>query len=310
MARTAHEQELEAMGSYLADVKRGDSALRKIVRGKARSARIGLQRTFSGRSATRRKDQARIENMQSSLYALLEKQPGFRKNVESGKKYLSGLSLPGVTLPRAPRTPAPFPHPTLKFIFPPYYDAWTWKATGSPGSQDAAADPAGTLSVGASGGGGSADAVAALVIAFRPKFSMNPTVRFSPMIQYSYDWLDFSFNGYTAHNDGYVRFVIESTDLRGGDLRREQQRDVQLWTDGTGWVETHGSNGDGTEVTGTLFPADSTFFVTASDARRYLITISCETSCDDSNGFWGGSLAEAKLAVRVPFLVAEEWEIS
>lgn len=304
-------RELKPMKRYIADVRRGDSNLRTVVRRSAASTKATLRKRFLRRSASRKKADSWNEKLQLPLYELLQKGPAFQKTVESGKKYLSGLRLGPVAVSHAPKTPTfiPRPHQTLEFLFPPYYDSWTWKASGSPGSQDAAADPAdGTLSVGVSGGGGSADAGAALVIAFQPSFFMNPAVRISPLVQYSYNWLDFSFNGYTAHNDGYLRLSVESTDLRGGDLRQEQQRELQLWTDGTGWTESHGSNGDGTQVSGTLFPADSTFFATASDQRRYLITISCETSCDESSGFWGGSLAIAKLAVRVPFVVAEQWE--
>jgi hypothetical protein len=303
--------EWKRMERYVAAVRKGDARLRRVTRRLEAANKRALQGTYSRRAASRRKAASLGEKFQSPLYELLRSAPGFAKSVEAGKKYLSGLTLSPVKPPRVPkfRPPAPTAHPTLEFLFPPYYDGWTWKATGSSGGETAQADSSGgTMSVSV-GDGGSFDAAAALVIAFQPSFYANPVVRISPLVQYTDKWLDFSFNGYTAHNDGYLRISVSSTDLQGRDLQDEQQREMQLWSDGTGWTESHGSNGDGTEVSGTLFPADSTFVITASDERRYLITISCETSCDDSSGLFGGSLAYAQLAVRVPWVTIEQWQV-
>ena len=90
----------------------------------------------------------------------------------------------------------------------------------------------------------SASAAAGVGIYFRP-VAEDSFVRFSPLIKYTYSWRDRSQGGFTAHTSGYLAIRVVSVDLNGGDLRIEQDPRYQLWSDGTGWWETHSDSEPG-----------------------------------------------------------------
>ena len=205
-------------------------------------------------------------------------------------------------------TPVPQQLPIRRFVFPPYFDHWV--STVNPGdNQENVADAdAGTCTVSLFVDDGASESQAAIVVAFRTVLRQS-SARIAPLVEYVYNWLDSSFNGYTAHNDGWIRLELESTALDGSDRRAEMDpRTIWLWSDGTGWNESHGSSGDGAnaDVGGRLSAGDSEIILQATNQRLYLLTVTADVSADGSSGVWGGSFANATISARIPWVVVEE----
>jgi hypothetical protein len=131
----------------------------------------------------------------------------------------------------------------------------------------------------------------------------NTYVRVAPYSQGSCKWDDNS-NMWAAHNNAFIGVLVESFDLRGQDHYVEVDRRIQLWSDGTGWLEEHGFN-NSFEV---WFPAD-TFFQANAD-RWYRIWSWAKAWCDaeGSSGFLGsGSSADSSMRFDTLWFVFEQW---
>ncbi len=219
-------------------------------------------------------------------------------------RYLVGVrGLRGLAEHLARRRPAVLPAPRrVRRLTPagsvrlgPPYIPWTWTAPNSPGVQQASTDEgAGTFQLGVSGGGGSAAAAAGLAVQFQPAAD-SPLTVFTPPYQYNYNWLDSSAL-YTAHSSGFLGLMVQSFDLSGQDERTEVDQRVPLWSDGTGWYETHSDNQQGTNL-------DQRATFAASASRIYLLWVWGQCACDDhSANLLGSSYAQANLVVSLPFV--------
>jgi hypothetical protein len=156
---------------------------------------------------------------------------------------------------------------------------------------------AGTYSLSMTGDGSNSAASAGLGVWF---FSTedNPAQRIAALFDYDYSWLD-SSDWYTAHNDGSTNIWVFGHSENAWLLR--QGGFFPSWSDGTGWQEDHGSNGDGTEDSGResiegFFPARANSW--------YLAFIWSDGSCSDSSGgVLGFSFAQQAQSMSVPFVV-------
>jgi hypothetical protein len=156
---------------------------------------------------------------------------------------------------------------------------------------------AGVYSLSMTGGGSSSAASAGVGVWF---FSTedNPAQRIAALFDYDFSWLD-SSDWYTAHNDGSTNIWVHGFSENAWVL--QQGGFYPSWSDGTGWQEDHGSNGDGSEVDGReslegFFPARANSW--------YLAFIWSDGSCDDSSGgLFGFSFAQQAQSMSVPFVV-------
>ncbi|AUD00787.1 hypothetical protein [Spirosoma pollinicola] len=123
----------------------------------------------------------------------------------------------------------------------------------------------------------------------------NGIVRFRTVVDYSFSWWDKSLF-YTAHNHGFVGvFVFEQTNSVN---RLILDNRVQLWNDGTGWVEGHNGSGSGFHE---VF--DLPFF--ARQGSAYFLGVWCGCSVDADSGFGGFSAASAEFTGNVPLIVVK-----
>jgi hypothetical protein len=177
---------------------------------------------------------------------------------------------------------------------PPYNLPFTWTAGDAKASSDI---NAGVYGLSMTGNGSSAEASAGLGVWFWSTED-NPQQRIAALFDYAYSWLD-SSDWYTAHNDGSTNIWVRGIEENAWVL--QQGGLFPSWSDGTGWQEDHGSNGDGSEADGRetlegFFPARA--------HSLYLAFIFSKGSCDDSNGGWFGfSFAQQKQSMSVPFVM-------
>jgi hypothetical protein len=152
---------------------------------------------------------------------------------------------------------------------------------------------AGTYSFSMTGDGSSAAASAGVGIWF---FSTeeNPAQRIAALFDYDYNWFDIS-NWYTAHNDGSTNIWVFGSNENAWVL--QQGGFYPSWSDGTGWLDDHGSGGEqfGRESIEGFFPA--------RENSWYLAWVWSEGSCDDQSGFLGFSWAQQDQNMSVPFVV-------
>lgn len=165
------------------------------------------------------------------------------------------------------------------------------------GDATAASDiNAGVYSLSMTGNGSSAAASAGLGVWFWST-EETPSQRIAALFDYDYSWLD-SSTWYTAHNDGATNIWVWGD--RENDWVLRQPGFDPNWSDGTGWLEDHGSGGDGSEQFGreTL----EAFFPAAANSW-YLAFIWSDGSCDDSSGgLFGFSFAQQVQSMSVPFV--------
>jgi hypothetical protein len=126
-------------------------------------------------------------------------------------------------------------------------------------------------------------AAAGVGIYFRP-VAEDSFVRFSPLIKYTYSWRDRSQGGFTAHTSGSLAIRVVSFDLRGGDMRIEQDPRYPIWNDGTGWWDTHSD----TNQDWPYFPNQQVYFQ-ATSSRQYIMWVWGYTYADDHGDDFAGS---------------------
>jgi hypothetical protein len=178
---------------------------------------------------------------------------------------------------------------------PPYDLSFQSAAGHATASADA---NAGTYTFGLFGGGSSAQASAGVGMSFL-SMADDPQQRIAVLLDYDYHWRDLSVGGYTAHNNGATNIWVwgQSEDtwvLQQGEL-------APSWHDGTGWWETHGSGGDGSEQLGR---ASLEAFFPAAANSWYTVWIWSHGACDDSTGsLFGFSYAEQTQNMLAQFVV-------
>ena len=153
---------------------------------------------------------------------------------------------------------------------------------------------AGVYSFSMTGNGGSSAASAGLGIWFFATEN-DPAQRIAALFDYDYSWFD-SSTYYTAHNDGSTNIWVFGHSENRWVL--QQGGFFPSWSDGTGWLEDHGSDGeqDGRESIEGFFPARANSW--------YLAFIWSTGSCDDSSGsIFGFSYAQQAQNMSVPFVV-------
>ncbi len=156
---------------------------------------------------------------------------------------------------------------------------------------------AGVYGLSMSGGGGSASASAGVGVWFWATED-DPSQRIAAVFDYDYSWLDAS-DWYTAHNDGTTNIWVFGHSENRWVLT--QGGFFPSWSDGTGWQEDHGSNGDGSEDSGR--ESIQAFFPVRAN-NWYLAFIWSDGSCDDSSGsVFGFSFAQQFQNMSVPFVV-------
>jgi len=136
---------------------------------------------------------------------------------------------------------------TIFIKVPPYDQGWQW--------QQGQADPkAGTFGYGISGGGGHVWAGAGVAEWFftasgdlcSPDTPACIPTRFAALVDYAYTWMNSSCWD-TAHNNATLHIGVWGANEKDWVTIQVRQ---PSWSDGTGWLDNHGSNGDGSEVEG------------------------------------------------------------
>ena len=117
----------------------------------------------------------------------------------------------------------------------------------------------------------------------------NANQRFAALVDYGYDWLDEAFF-FTAHSDGNTSISVWGASenawvAQSGSL-------VPSWSDGAGWLDNHGDNGDGTESLQVFFPVQRNSW--------YFAWVRCDVSSDDT---FPQSLGMAEIGLTIPFVV-------
>ena len=120
----------------------------------------------------------------------------------------------------------------------------------------------------------------------------------SALVDFDYSWLD-SSTWYTAHNDGATNIWVWGSSENTWVL--QQGGLFPSWSDGTGWLEDHGSGGDGSEQFGRK--SLEAFFPVAANTW-YFTWVWSEGSCDDNSGsVFGFSYAQQSQSMSIPFVV-------
>ena len=126
----------------------------------------------------------------------------------------------------------------------------------------------------------------------------NPQQRVAALVDYDYAWLDSSM-WYTAHNDGGTYIWVWGSTENGWVLQTPPL--APNWSDGTGWAETHGSGGDGSEQFGR---ESLQAFFNAVANHWYFVWVFSNGSCDDAGAsLVGYSWASQWQSMSVPFVV-------
>lgn len=268
------------------------------------TAREHLQRRMAaqqqGQAARREKD-GQSAQVQTALLALLrndpataallqqfEKRPKRQPQQLSARKHLAVepyVALGSLTMVKAP----------------PYDDVWSTKSPLPPTSSSSVnADRSGMFNWQIECYGDAGNVGAGVAVWCFASID-NIASRVSALVDYGYRWADNSWMGATAHNDGSLNLWVWGA-TEGKWVSQVSAPDAR-WSDGTGWNESHGSNGDGSEVDGRL--AFETFFP-ASAGHWYEVWVFASCSCDSHDGAFSGSDAWASFHTTIPFMVFEQ----
>lgn len=249
----------------------------------------------------RRQRDGQFGQLQAALLALLRNDPTtatlLQEFEKRSKRHLKGLSTqrdmevePYVALGSLTTVKAP-----------PYDDIWSTKSPLPPTSYSSAdADKNGTfnLQIECNGDAGN---VGAGVATWCFASIDNMASRISALVDYGYRWADNSWMGGTAHNDGALNLWVWGA-TEGKWVSQVSAPDAR-WSDGTAWNESHGSNGDGSEVDGRL-PFETFFPAAAGNWYQAWVFASC--SCDSYDSAFSGSDAYAFFHTTIPFMVFEQ----
>ncbi len=255
---------------------------------------VGVTEELSTRVKQARARQVESAKHTKRILAPLLKAIARDERAKGAMKDLQGLAHAEVQRARKPaRAPAfPAARPQLRSgsilrVYTPPYD-YDYQETSGFGATATAWRNVGEFLAwsnpySATVGPYSVGAAAGVGIYFRP-VSRDAFVRFSPAIRYTYSWRDRSQGGFTAHTGGYLAIRVISYDSNGRDMRIEQDPRYQLWSDGTGWWETHGD----TNQDWPFFPSQQVYFQATSD-RQYVLWVWGYTTADEHGDDFAGS---------------------
>ena len=132
---------------------------------------------------------------------------------------------------------------------------------------------------------------------FKPKAN-STYVRVAPFASYNYQWKDES-SLQAAHNSGDIGVFIQRY-LGPGRFEKVLDNRPPLWSDGTGWYETHEDDQSGNFV-------DSNYFW-ASSNDWYLVWVWSNSAIDfATKTTFGSSRAFNTLRANLRWLVFEQW---
>lgn len=193
----------------------------------------------------------------------------------------------------------------LQLFAPPYTASGVGKSNSGNGDVQANADRDGNLYVLEQNAGGSAYARAGIWVQFTPDPS-SAFVQVRPLVSYQYEWVDSSSLGYTAHNHGGFGVFVWSSDHKltplGGPNGWPPGYSYSVWSDGTGWWDTHSDSGSGYAF---VYGHEPPYFPVET-SRTYQAYIYCWANCDSSNGFFGHANADAQISAMVRLVVIGE----
>lgn len=154
-----------------------------------------------------------------------------------------------------------------------------------------------------SGGLGSLEAVAGLGLASYQARPGDYQLRFSPLVEYSYNWNDISVSSEIAASFASIRILIHSNDANGV-VRTEYDQTIPLWQDllVASPINDHAGD-DGGYLNAPGGGIGVQVYLNITDVRTYYFAIVCYGSVQAE----GGSIAMAQLDIRVPFVVIEDF---
>lgn len=133
---------------------------------------------------------------------------------------------------------------------------------------------------------------------FKPN-SKSTYVRVAPYLPYKYYWKDDS-SLQVAHNFGAISVLVQRLISPGRFETVLPNQDEILWSDGTGWYETHQDDQSG------IFSKSNYFW--ASSDEWYLVWIWCRSAIDFATKTTiGSSRAHNNLVAGLKWLVFEQW---
>ena len=190
----------------------------------------------------------------------------------------------------------------IHVVAPPYGFVVMSKLEDAPSgvTQTPSADAdAGTFGVTADSSQGSADVLAGVGFFFHPATAESgASVR--PYARCSYNWSDMS-NFLTAHNDGYFGTSVYTFHADGTLAKYPpDERSLQLWSDGTGWLDSHSDAGDN------VWPGLLEVPFALTPGHFFVIVVWCECALDgaESGAFVGW--AQAGFQTSLPLCFVQE----
>jgi hypothetical protein len=259
-------------------IARGSETVRELQRALGGTApkaplqksRAELERYVIGRSKIRARAYAEMARLHEPLRNLIfrdvaKDDPRLKKIIQDAKAASKRARKRTVKLPKPEKFEPRFVAGSgFWFKSPPYDTSWTWGSQTNVHSS--ANSSAGTFHLDASIFADGLRQVAAGIGIFFLALDDDPQQRFSALIDYSDSWHDHAAF-YVAHNDLNTRLWVwgetENAWVGQGEV-------TPGWTDGVGWIDTHGNEplGDDGRASGEIF---WTVDVYRGDGRRYLV---------------------------------------
>jgi hypothetical protein len=167
---------------------------------------------------------------------------------------------------------------------PPYDMPLTFTYGSGEAWADVTSGSCQAYTIGEGSGGGSAG----LMVSFLATED-NLSQRFAALVEYGYEWIDDAFF-FTAHCDGTT--TISVWGASENDWVTQSGNLVPSWSDGAGWLDNHGDEGDGTESLQVFFPVRKN--------NWYFAWVRCDVSSDDT---YPQSLGMGEIDLTIPFVV-------
>jgi hypothetical protein len=258
-----------------------------------------VQERFERRKANWAKMRPLLERSQAPLIKLIKNDPGAVESMKKRRKIMLAGGKQKLTHKhlRAKVDPRMVSGSGFWLKAPPYDESFE-NVSGFASASANANTGAYSLNM---GGDGSSSAASAGVGMWFFATDEDPQQRVAALAQYDFSWLD-SSTWYTAHNDGSTNIWVWGNSEQNWVLQAGNF--FPNWSDGTGWLETHGSGGDGSEQFGT--ESFEAFFPAAANSW-YFAWVWSEGSCDDNSGsIFGFSFAQQAQSMALPFVVFGE----
>jgi len=253
-----------------------------------------VQEQFERRKAHLAKVNSLLKRQRTPLLNILKADKRTAEDIKEARElFRKGPIKPHARPPREKIEPRMVTGSSFWLKVPPYDDQQGSFSGDASASEDALN---GTYNLSMSGNGSSSNAWAGLAINFFATED-DPSQRFAALVEYDYDWYDYS-NLAPAHNDAGTNIWIWGFTENRWVL--QQGGFFPSWSDGTGWWDSHGSGGDGSEQFGN--EALEAFFP-AFGNNWYQAWVWSWGSCDDISDFDYWSVAGQAQAMTIPFVV-------